>query len=58
MVFVLILQFIARVVCQVECLMYTFHTICKQADKFLTEDADRLKDFRIRLQFLARYSQL
>ena len=44
--------------CQVECLMYTFHTICKQADKFLTEDADRLKDFRIRLQFLARYSQL
>lgn len=39
---------------KVECLMFTFHTICKQADKFLTEDQERLKDFRVRLQFLAR----
>jgi hypothetical protein len=34
--------------------MFTFHAICKQADKFLTEDQERLKDFRIRLQYLAR----
>ena len=39
---------------QVECLMYTFHQIAKQAERFLTSDEDRLKDFRSRLQYLAR----
>jgi len=39
---------------KVECLMYTFHMIGKQNDKFLLEDEDRLKDFKIRLQYLAR----
>merc|ERR1711862_233291 len=33
---------------------YTFHQIAKQAEKFLTSDEDRLKDFRSRLQYLAR----
>ena len=35
--------------------MYTFHTIGKQSDAFLKEDEERLKDFRFRLQYLARY---
>jgi len=39
---------------KVECLMYTFHMIGKQNDKFLMEDEERLKDFRTRLTYLAR----
>eukprot|EP00088_Acartia_fossae_P057066 TRINITY_DN6651_c0_g1_i8.p1 TRINITY_DN6651_c0_g1~~TRINITY_DN6651_c0_g1_i8.p1 ORF type:complete len:312 (+),score=118.37 TRINITY_DN6651_c0_g1_i8:40-936(+) len=39
---------------KVECLMYAFHTIGKQCDNFLKDDEERLKDFRIRLQYLAR----
>jgi len=39
---------------KIECLMYTFHTIGKQCDAFLKEDEERLKDFRFRLQYLAR----
>jgi len=39
---------------KVECLMFTFHQIAKQAETFLTADEDRLKDFRSRLQYLAR----
>jgi len=39
---------------KVECLMFTFHQIAKQAEGFLTSDEDRLKDFRSRLQYLAR----
>eukprot|EP00092_Neocalanus_flemingeri_P016303 GFUD01017648.1.p1 GENE.GFUD01017648.1~~GFUD01017648.1.p1 ORF type:complete len:555 (-),score=208.42 GFUD01017648.1:251-1915(-) len=39
---------------KVECLMYTFHQIARQADTFLTSDQERLKDFRSRLQYLAR----
>jgi len=39
---------------KVECLMYTFHCIGKQNDEFLKEDEERLKDFRVRLQYLAR----
>jgi len=39
---------------KVECLMFAFHQIAKQADSFLTSDQERLKDFRSRLQYLAR----
>ncbi|XP_076328745.1 apoptosis inhibitor 5-like isoform X2 [Tachypleus tridentatus] len=40
----------------VECLMYTFHQLCKQNPEFLSseESAERLKDFKLRLQYLAR----
>ena len=38
----------------VECLMYTFHKICKQTPEFLTKDADQLKEFKLRLQYFAR----
>jgi len=35
----------------VECLMYTFHQVARRCPQFLTaeENADRLKDFRMRL---------
>jgi len=39
---------------KVECLMFTFHTIGRQCETFLKEDEERLKDFKIRLQYLAR----
>jgi hypothetical protein len=32
----------------VECLMYSFHRLGRQCPDFLTKDADRMKDFRIR----------
>lgn len=34
----------------VECLMYTFHQLCRKLPNFLAgeENADRLKDFKIR----------
>ena len=38
--------------------MFTFHCIGKQNDEFLKEDEERLKDFRIRLQYLARSSSI
>ena len=34
--------------------MFTFHQIARQAETFLTTDLERLKDFRSRLQYLAR----
>ena len=39
---------------QVECLMFAFHTIGRQAETFLKSDEERIKDFRSRLQYLAR----
>jgi len=40
----------------VECLMFTFHTLGKQSPEFLTDEssAERLRVFRIRLQYFAR----
>ena len=38
--------------------MYTFHCLGKQAPSFLTEDAERLTDFKSRLQYLARGVQV
>ncbi|XP_053694086.1 apoptosis inhibitor 5 homolog isoform X2 [Sabethes cyaneus] len=42
-----------------ECLLYALHTLGKQAAEFLTfpDDAGKLKDFRSRLQYLARGTQ-
>lgn len=37
----------------VECLMYAFHKLLKQCPDFFS-DAERLKDFKIRLQYFAR----
>ncbi|EEB10656.1 Apoptosis inhibitor, putative [Pediculus humanus corporis] len=37
----------------VECLMYAFHKLVRQCPEFLS-DADRLKDFKLRLQYFAR----
>ncbi|XP_078692187.1 apoptosis inhibitor 5-like isoform X4 [Branchiostoma floridae x Branchiostoma belcheri] len=44
----------------VECLMFAFHQIAHKRTDFLTaeENADRLKDFRTRLQFFARGLQV
>jgi len=39
---------------KVECLMFAFHTVGRQAETFLKSDEERLKDFRSRLQYLAR----
>ena len=39
---------------QVECLMFAFHSIGRQDENFLKSDDERLKDFRARLQYLAR----
>lgn len=43
----------------VECLLFALHTLAKQSLEFLTfpDDAQRLKDFRSRLQYLARGTQ-
>lgn len=43
----------------VECLMYAFHQLGKKHPEFLTaeEHADKLKDFKLRLQYFARGSQ-
>ncbi|XP_039294659.1 apoptosis inhibitor 5 [Nilaparvata lugens] len=38
----------------VECLMYSLHRLARLCPEFLTQDADRLKDFRLRLQYFAR----
>ncbi|XP_061175441.1 apoptosis inhibitor 5-like [Saccostrea echinata] len=44
----------------VECLMYTFHQLCRKLPTFLSgeENAERLKDFKIRLQYFARGVQV
>ena len=34
--------------------MFTFHCIGKQYDQFFKDDEERLKDFKVRLQYLAR----
>jgi len=39
---------------KVECLMFAFHSIGRQDETFLKADEERLKDFRSRLQYLAR----
>jgi len=39
---------------KVECLMFAFHSIGRQDENFLKSDDERLKDFRSRLQYLAR----
>lgn len=43
----------------VECLLYAIHTIGKQCPDFegFKKDSDKLKDFRARLQYLARRTQ-
>ncbi|KAL1506666.1 hypothetical protein ABEB36_005990 [Hypothenemus hampei] len=38
----------------VECLLYAFHKLARKHPEFLTNDAERLKDFRVRLQYFAR----
>ncbi|KAJ8676376.1 hypothetical protein QAD02_012163 [Eretmocerus hayati] len=38
----------------VECLIFSFHKLCKQTPEFLLKDADQLKEFRLRLQYFAR----
>lgn len=40
----------------VECLMFSFHQLAKRSPQFLTADAsaERLRDFKLRLQYLAR----
>lgn len=44
----------------VECLMYAFHQLCRKQPSFLAaeENAERLKDFKIRLQYFARGVQV
>lgn len=44
----------------VECLMYTFHQLGRKHPNFLSDEsnADRLKDFRLRLQYFARGVQV
>ncbi|XP_071955186.1 apoptosis inhibitor 5-like isoform X2 [Antedon mediterranea] len=44
----------------VECLMYTLHQMGKKCPDFFTaeENLDRLKDFRLRLQYFARGNQV
>lgn len=44
----------------VECLMFTFHHLARRCPQILTdkEHADRLKDFRLRLQYFARGVQI
>jgi len=45
---------------QVECLMFVFHQLARKCPNYLAAEpnADRLKDFRLRLQYLARGSQI
>ncbi|GFR90347.1 apoptosis inhibitor 5 [Elysia marginata] len=45
---------------QVECLMYAFHQMGRKLPGFLSEEtnAERLKDFRVRLQYMALSSQV
>ncbi|CAH0388790.1 unnamed protein product [Bemisia tabaci] len=41
----------------VECLIYAFHRLSRQSQDFLTKDAERMRNFKIRLQYLARGTQ-
>jgi len=41
----------------IECLMFTLHQLARRVSAWLADDADRLKDFRLRLQYLARGTQ-
>lgn len=41
----------------IESLLFAFHQISKHAPDFITSDAERLKDLKIRLQYLARCVQ-
>ena len=43
----------------VECLMYSFHVLAKYNPEFLAadENKEKLKDFRFRLQYLAKSTQ-
>jgi len=45
---------------RVECLMYTFHQLARKCPEFLTAEAnaERLRDFRLRLQCFARGVQV
>ncbi|KAK3776178.1 hypothetical protein RRG08_063721 [Elysia crispata] len=45
---------------QVECLMYAFHQMGRRLPGFLAEEvnSERLKDFRVRLQYMALSSQI
>ena len=38
--------------------MFAFHAVARQAPTFFSEDEERLKDFRVRLQYLARGVQV
>jgi hypothetical protein len=38
----------------VECLIFAFHKLLKQAPEFLIVDPELLKEFRLRLQYFAR----
>lgn len=42
---------------RVECLLFIFHHLAKTQPEFLNDNADRLKDFRTRLQYFARVTQ-
>lgn len=42
----------------VECLLTTFHVLMKENPDYLSSDLNKLKDFRIRLQYFARASQV
>ncbi len=41
----------------IETLLFTFHKLGSFYPDFLNEDAERLKEFRVRLQYLARGTQ-
>lgn len=41
----------------VECLMYAFHKLVRQCPEFLS-DADRLKDFKLRLESFKKVLKL
>ncbi|KAK6973830.1 Apoptosis inhibitor 5 [Biomphalaria glabrata] len=45
---------------QVECLIFAFHQLARKSPGFLTDEVngERLKDFRVRLQYIARGSQI
>lgn len=42
----------------VECLLYAFHKLARFSPQFLTNDEERLKDFKLRLQYFARGLQV
>lgn len=42
---------------KVECLLFIFHTVGKQAPQFLTDNSEVLKEFKSRLQYFALVNQ-